>query len=168
MTAITATFALFISVLALLVSSFAAFINAEKLRLDLYNRRFEVYTKTIRLFHALLNLEQSYKDGSFAELRDTFIISWRESQFLFDRTSGIFELLAQLDDALFHITGFKEHGQSLFNSGDPETFTRASNQATRSMSLWNGSAERLEKAMSPYLNFHYTSVLSSLLYRIRH
>ena len=82
---VTAIFALAISVLAFVVSLFAAFINAEKLRLDLYNRRFEVYTKTMRLFHALLNLERSYKDGSFSELRDAFIISWRESQFLFDR-----------------------------------------------------------------------------------
>ncbi len=164
---VTVIFALIISGLALLASFFALVVNAEKLRLDLYNRRFDVFTKTIRVYHALLDLERSYRDGSFTELQNTFIISWRESQFLFDGKSGIFELLSQLNDAIFVITGFKEHGESVFKSGDAEAFMRASNAATRSMNKWNNSTERLEKAMAPYLNFRYISVLSSLAYWVK-
>jgi hypothetical protein len=158
--------AIFISVVALLVSAFAVFVNAEKLRLDLYNKRFDIYMRTLRFYHVLLAPEEACKDGSFFIRRADFIMACRESRFLFDNTSGVYALLHDLNTASFKITGFREHGKEELAS-DADTLIKFSKEVGEALALWNISFDRLEHSMAPYLNFHYTSILSPLVDRVK-
>lgn len=126
--------------------------NKEKLRLDLYNRRFDIYAKTLSFYQALLNFDASKKAGSFSPLHKEFITAKQESKFLFHKSSGIFKILDSLHSATFKIIGFKEHGKELLAS--PDVFQKMQQEMQDAYSLFDKSIQQLEIAIAPYLNFH--------------
>ncbi|GAC1667509.1 MAG: hypothetical protein NVS9B4_23360 [Candidatus Acidiferrum sp.] len=142
----------------ILVSVFVAWVacrqlklGRDKLRLDLYERRFAVYERTLAFYHALIGSAESLQSESFSQLHKDFIKSYRESQFLFKSDSGIFQLLGELHSRAFNVTGFKEHGKEL--AGHPETLMKMNNDATEALSYFSTAIEQLENAIAPYLNF---------------
>jgi hypothetical protein len=103
-----------ISVLSLLFAGAAWWINREKLRLDLYNRRFDIYSRTLDLLHALETWNPTAAEISARSLQDSsgldkalkaFTKASRESRFLFDDESGIFKHLEQLHSDAIGIIG---------------------------------------------------------------
>lgn len=128
--------------------------NKEKLRLDLYNRRFEIYVRTLEFYAALSDYKPTDNQKEFQEIRLSFFKSYREAQFLFDENSGIYKMLLRLHRISFKITGFKEDGKTLADSGCHEELTKMNEEAHDNMMMFAIYIEELEKAISPYLNFH--------------
>lgn len=89
---------LMISLIALAFTGAGWWINREKLRLDLYNRRFEIYCRVLDLLFAFENWNPTGAETTACSLQDSpeldralkaFTKAYRESQFLFDEKSGV-------------------------------------------------------------------------------
>jgi hypothetical protein len=135
--------------------------SREKLRLDLYNRRFDIYSRTLDFFHALGGWEPTDAERATTSLQDSpalanaqksFIKASREAQFLFDDASGVQKLLEQVNTDAFWVIGYKRDlpGKSL----DPPTVISAFNEFTERMNRINASIPLLEARMSRCLDFH--------------
>jgi hypothetical protein len=143
-----------ISLLALVVALFSLFVSTEKFRLDLYNKRFDIYVRTVKFYQALMHEE----DGTFAALQADFVIASRESKFLFSPESGVYNLLNRLNSASFTIIGRRSLPKGL----PPEEIVKIDKRFTDALDLWNSSMEPLEDLMAPYLNYHYAFPPSDL------
>ena len=152
-----------ISLVALVVAAFSFFVASERFRLDLYNKRFDTYMRTVKFYQALLSSKEAEEATSFAALRADFIIASRESQFLFGPESGVYDLLSRLNKASFTITGLHDMPKGL----PPEQILANQKQFSNALLLWNSSIEPLEGLIAPYLNYHYTSAPLALIGHIR-
>jgi hypothetical protein len=151
------------SLVALIVAAFSFFVASERFRLDLYNKRFDIYVRTVRFYQALMTSNQDDEDETVAALRKDFIIATRESQFLFSPESGIYDLLNRLNSDSFKITGQKDMPKGL----PVEQILANQEQFSGALTRWNTSIEPLEAMMSPYLNYHYASAPSALVGRVQ-
>ncbi|MGA3117133.1 MAG: hypothetical protein ABSF90_22165 [Syntrophobacteraceae bacterium] len=95
-------------------------INDEKLRLDLYNRRFNVYSTALDFHFALVEFSASgeqHKDA-FTILHKQFLKVAQESQFLFKPDSSIYDMLVEMHKRSFNRTGFIKHGKEVADTPD--------------------------------------------------
>jgi hypothetical protein len=76
-------------------------INKRKLSFDLYNKRFEIYTDTLRFYQELTGLEVS------KDTHRNFINSKEASYHLFSEDRSIYELLDSMHSESFKVIGFK-------------------------------------------------------------
>jgi hypothetical protein len=127
-------------------------IGREKLRLDLYNRRFDIYSRVIDFYQALVSWDASETSKS---VQRNFIKSYRESRFLFDGHSGIYQILDDMHTKSFKIIGFKEQGKNL--ASDPSEFLKMNDAAQCALAWFPEAISKLETKLSPYLNFHKLS-----------
>lgn len=127
-------------------------ISKDKIRLDLYQRRFAVYEATLTFYQALMGSSETLKTESFEKIHRDFIKAFRESQFLFDDGSGIFKLLDELHKESFKIIGFKTHDES---KSVPELFTKMYQDSLSALGKLESFITELEKAIGPYLNFRH-------------
>jgi hypothetical protein len=132
--------------------------NQEKLRLDLYNRRFEVYSNTITFFQFLSELPPGERSDEFKKVHRAFIRSSRESQFLFSNESKVFEILEKIHSDSFKVIGFKAIGTDVSKLGNNEVFTKMQVDANTVLADFDSSIKKLETAMSQYLRFHDDAV----------
>ena len=151
--------AIIISFVALVVAAFSFFVTSERFRLDLYNKRFDIYVRTVRFYQVLIASKRDDEDETFAALRKDFILAVRESQFLFRPESGIYDLLSRLNSDSFKITGQKDMPKGL----PPDQMIANQRQFSEALTHWNSSIEPLEAMMAPYLNYHYASAPSALV-----
>jgi uncharacterized membrane-anchored protein YhcB (DUF1043 family) len=121
----------------------------EKERLELYDRRFAVYLKTLEFHHALAGPREFFLTEDFRALHRDFIKVARESQYLFDDSSGIHKLLEQLHVEAFKIKAVKENRKEL----PPELLTRMFEESMAALTIFNDAIPELEKQLKPYLNF---------------
>jgi len=133
------------------------FVNRSKLRLDLYNRRFEIYSKTLAFFQRVQNYDPSKAskdDGiKYNLLEIDFIKSHRESQFLFSEKSNVYQLLEEFRQKTFRIVSHRELRDEMRNQYTPPEHIEAYDEYKRDLEWVNNFIPLLEKAMSPYLNF---------------
>jgi hypothetical protein len=155
--------AILISFLAFVVALFSLTVSAEKFRLDLFSRRFDIYVRTVKFYQALMRDKETADEGTLTALQADFILAVRESQFLFAPESGVYDLLNRLSTASFKITGSRELPKGL----SPEQVIENQKQFSDALVLWNSSIEPLEAKMAPYLNYHYVSTPSAPLAWIR-
>src|SRR5260221_2379411 len=127
--------------------------NRNKLRLDLYNRRFEVYTNTITFFQALSSLPAGEPDEEFVKIHKSFIRSYKESQFLFGKETKVFDLLKQLHSDAFKVIGLKRNGSEISRSGGHEVYISMVLDANATLGKFDAAIQQLEVAMPPYLKF---------------
>lgn len=145
-----------VSILAVVVAFFALWVSADKLRLDLYNKRFDIYLRTLKFQEALLRKPK--EDGTVAALQADFMIASRESKFLFGPESGVYDQLRKLLEASVTIM------QDMSNELPLEMKLEHQKKHFAAVALWSGPGlETLENLMAPYLNFHHASPLSALL-----
>ncbi|EHK5438639.1 hypothetical protein I8Y03_001887 [Aeromonas hydrophila] len=95
----------YMSIAILLVSICTAFVSfsqmriaSAKTRLDLYNKRFSIYLAAIDYYHSLW---QEYSEDAVKDINGkaiAFVKAYRESQFLFDTSSGIYETLGEIQE----------------------------------------------------------------------
>ena len=120
-----------------------------KLRLDLYDRRFAIYSKTLTFFHALGEPDR-YASDSFKATHREFIKAVKESKFLFDASSGIFERLDGMARKAFDMKAMR----SLDAVPDATFPAQMIKSSLAAYEYFDESFPLLEKAMAPYLNFH--------------
>jgi hypothetical protein len=156
-----AVLTILISLAAFVVALFSLVVTEEKFRLDLYNKRFDIYVRTVRFYQALFKADRDTE--AFADLQNSFILASREAQFLFDPASGIYTLLERLNRDSMVILGQKDMPKDL-----PFDQQKVNMEAHSSAIMrWNSSMEPLEAMMAPYLNYHYASAPEAVLGRLR-
>jgi hypothetical protein len=140
------------AIIALFIAWRQASIAKAKLRLDLYNKRFDIYTNAVKLLHVTEALEHNKPiSEKFDETYRRFIISFRESKFLFNKE--IYDILAVISDSAFKIAHYKEKSSQLNNSLPPPSLIFADENIKNQKTLYE-SIELLERCMEKYLNFH--------------
>lgn len=144
-----------VSIVALLASSTIPVVvfrsqsraSKEKLRLDLYERRFSIFDRLISFYQALLDSPDNFPKPEFVALHRDFIKSVRESQFLFADDAGIFVMLKDLQKSAFKrvIAPIKA------KSEDPKVVQEAISDL--SLIGFDDQVDKIEKALKPYLGF---------------
>jgi hypothetical protein len=125
-----------------------------KLRLDLYDKRFAIFENTLAFHQALAGSAESLQAEPFKALQRDFIKSYRESQFLFDEDSGVFELMEKINLDAFKIVAAKVHSREL--RGDQAVRMAADgNDAYKAIEK---SMADLERAIGPYIRFNRTLI----------
>jgi hypothetical protein len=121
----------------------------EKTRLDLYDRRFEIFTSIFDFYDAMISWEGTPEQK---EARKRFFRAYQESGFLFTAESGIEALLKMLNDEGMKVIGFKEHSESY--RSDPaflnEQFLKVTDIQLR---VFEDGLAKLRAAMHQYLDF---------------
>lgn len=123
-------------------------VNRHKFRLDLYNRRFSVYEKSLTYFQSY------YSPAPTDEFIDScardFIRIYRESVFLFGEDSAVYKVLTELKDTLSFLIQFDRKFRSKPYDEDEYkawSFMKESKQDLHTIMV------ALEKALLPWLDF---------------
>ena len=129
--------------------SHAAQLQNEKLRLDLYDRRFEIFSSIFDFYEAMISWEGTPEQK---EARKRFFRAYQESGFLFTKESGIPDLLKSLNDDAMKVIGYKENRESY--KSDPAFSLKQFNQATHiQINVFDEGLSKLRAAMFQYLDF---------------
>ncbi len=123
----------------------------EKLRLDLYNRRFDVYLSALDFMQSLMMWADIPPDQRMPKLIQ-FIRAMRESRFLFADDPSILRLLEQFHGHSFKIIGFEEELKKYIRVLPKETIA-AYNEKQASLEWILASIQQLEELITPYLAF---------------
>lgn len=124
--------------------------NQEKLRLDLYAKRFDIYMRTLDFHNALLSWND---EPDQIKLIAPFYRAYRESRFLFPEPSGVFRFMEEFSQHAFHITNFKEARDGWGDAFPKERGDLALARADHASWVLT-SIPRLEDRIAPFLNFH--------------
>jgi hypothetical protein len=123
--------------------------NREKLRLDLYDRRFKIYVRVLDFYNAVI-----LWDGSDEQqvLKAPYTQAFRESRFLFPKNSGIFSFLEEFSKRAFFIVNFDQLKE--MKSVDPQEFAKQAQKKIDSVNWILESMTTFEDKLEPYLKFH--------------
>jgi hypothetical protein len=129
-----------IAAVVALIAFFQWRTNREKLRLDLYNRRFEIYLSYLNLYQVIMET----KTVPGQETIDLFRRAVKESQFLFPTNSGLYDLLSLLETCALALLGERDYKPT---DAQVEERKQMLEQVAPLISA-------LERRMAPFLNFH--------------
>jgi hypothetical protein len=136
--------------MALWVAARQSKTNMAKLRLDLYDKRFAVFENTLAFHQALAGSADDMQAAPFKALHASFTKAYRESQFLFDDDSGVFQILERINLDATKIIGAKRLAREL--PGDQAVRVAASsNDAYKAIEK---AMVELERAIGPYIRFN--------------
>jgi hypothetical protein len=124
--------------------------NQEKLRLDLYQRRFDIYLRVLDYYWALLEWQD--KPEQLA-LRGPFVRAFCESKFMFPEKSGVYKFLEEFNLHAFRVSNFKSAFEG-WGDAFPEERAKLAQQRTENVNWILMSLETLMAKMAPFLNFH--------------
>ncbi|NTW50593.1 MAG: hypothetical protein HGB19_12855 [Chlorobiales bacterium] len=145
---VVATTPIFISTAVAVIGYLQYKVNRRKFRLDLYNRRFLVYEKSLAYFQSY------YSRDSTAEFKESFerdfIRVYRESIFLFGEDSAVYKILTELKDTLGFLISFDSRFKSEPYNQNEYTAWSLRKQSMKEPSMIMGA---LEKALLPWLSF---------------
>lgn len=122
----------------------------------MYNRRFEIYSKSLSFYQALLRIPSRDATGDerdrFNVTQNEFIKARLESQFLFAAKSGVYELLDEMNTRSFRMIGWKDIVcQTLLP--DSKEWRDSFNQDREDSEWANGFIPKLGSVMVGYLDF---------------
>ncbi|WP_105199497.1 hypothetical protein [Pseudoalteromonas sp. T1lg10] len=118
-------------------------INRDKLRLDLYNKRFDVYTTTLKFYQELIS------DGVSSETHKSFIEQKEAAKFLFSQNPSIYLLLDELHEKSFKVKAYKENKEF---KNSPELYAELVKESNNVVTWSNHAIKELSKKLEPYLN----------------
>ena len=124
--------------------------NQEKLRLDLFQRRFDIFLQVLEFHWALLDWKDESKQQA---LQEPFVKAFCESKFMFPEESGVYEFLREFNQRAARIMGFKSLSNEI-RDVMPAEFAKLANQRTKDVNWILGSMDTLLVKLAPYLNFH--------------
>lgn len=124
--------------------------NQEKLRLDLYAKRFDIYMRTLDFQNALLSWKD---DPEQVALIAPFYRAFRESRFLFPESSGVHRLMEEFSRHAFQITNFKASYES-WGAPFPKERGELALARTDHVNWILTSVTTFEDRVAPFLNFH--------------
>jgi len=119
-------------------------INSKKLTLDLYNKRFEIYTDAIKFHQELISGEIS------KETHLKFINSKEASYFLFSNDPEIYKILDDMHSQSFKVTGIKQAAPQL--KGSPEVLLKMHGDAQNALTLNGKMLKELQLKFKKYLS----------------
>jgi hypothetical protein len=121
----------------------------EKLRLDLYDRWFQIFTSIFDFYNVMISWQGTPEQ---AEARTNFFRAYQESGFLFTSGSGIEALLKKLNDDGMKVIGFKENSHHY--KSDPAFLIEQHQKVTDiQLRVFEDGLAQLRAAMHPYLDF---------------
>jgi hypothetical protein len=121
--------------------------NHDKLRLDLYDRRFGIYLAVLDFYKALIVWKGT--DAQVA-LKMPFLQAYRESTFIFPAKSGVYELLTEFQRHAHNITEY-EGFVELFRSAAVLPIKTTERLDSHAWIL--KSIETIEEKMKPFISF---------------
>ena len=119
--------------------------NRNKLKLELYNKRFEVYSSALTFGQELTSNELS------SETHRDFINKKESSYFLFSNNQNIYKLLEEMHENSFKIQGFRKSAEQLKYS--PDAFLKVQREHEYALVFFNDVMPRLRYEMNNYLQF---------------
>jgi hypothetical protein len=142
--------ALIVSVASAGFAGSAFWVSREKLRLDLYNRRFEIFRAAVDFSNVISAWTGSDEQTATRQL---FIRAVVESQFLFSKESGIFEILSEVHTKSFKrlaMDTLREHAAIM-----PKEVAQAAMESVEAVNwIVFEAVPQLAEKMKPFLNFH--------------
>jgi hypothetical protein len=121
----------------------------EKLRHDLYNRRFEIFTSLFDFYSAMILWKEAPTPEQQAA-RQRFFRASEEAVFLFPKDSGIPDLLKTLNDEGMKVIGYKEHPARSDPAAMIEQLEKTNDIQLR---VFAQGFTQLRAAIHPYLDF---------------
>lgn len=128
-------------------------INKSKLRLDLYNRRFDVYLKMLDYYFSYTNKKKDNDYEYIDECRIAFIKVYRESLFLFGEESDVYKKLNYFQQNLGQLVNIDKKLDTLTNDSDREYLSDKRYELYTSVFVSDFLAE-LEQSLKKWLDFH--------------
>jgi hypothetical protein len=146
--------ALIISALTFCIVFAQMRIASSKVKLDLYDRRFEIYQAALELYQAIWD----WKWEAIQPLEHRFIHAFRESQFLFDEKDGVYQTLEQIKDCNAKITADQKARAGKDDiGGDPDAISQyrrlLTGAAGKASIDFDKLLQQLEKQLKKYLDF---------------
>ena len=141
-----------ISVPTLCFTVLAWWINREKLRLDLYNKRCEVFRAALDLSNVVIGWS-----GSAPQLTTyrQFLRALIECQFLFPAKSGVPKILREVNQKFSKVFAVNEIRQRGAHTAMPQEFMKSVLESTDSGNwILSTAIPQLTEKMKPYLDFH--------------
>jgi len=140
----------------LLIISFCQFrISGAKTRIDLYNKRFEIYLSTLNYYQAIMSMIDHHENEEWFQKTNiaamNFIKSCRESKFLFKKEDKIFDILENFrKDADCFLLYYRENKKE---NKDRTLLKNLFEQKLKSIDNFEKNLLELEKNMQKYLQF---------------
>jgi hypothetical protein len=129
-------------------------IEATKVRLDLYNRRYQIYDSIFDFYNALIGWTGTPEQRA-AQTR--FFRASQEAAFLFKPESGIEHTLKTIHTESAKVIGFKEYSEE-YKSGGTAFYLEQFHQAQRVLLVdFDAALVKLKAELPKYLNFHTIS-----------
>jgi predicted enzyme related to lactoylglutathione lyase len=126
-------------------------IETTKLRMELYNRRFQIFVSIFDFYEALLGWTGTPEQRA-AQTR--FFRAYQESGFLFGKESGIEDTLKRVHEESAKVIGFKEYGED-YKSGGVEFYLDRFKDAQHVLLVdFDAALVKLKAELPKYLNFH--------------
>ncbi|WWW35605.1 hypothetical protein V8017_00195 [Stenotrophomonas rhizophila] len=157
-TIILSVAAFVVSCATLLVALSQMKIASAKSRLDLYNKRFNIYLAALDYYQAAWGKS----DKALEKCKQDFIKSYRESQFLFKASDGVYQTLTAIKDAGASATGLadiiKQHEDDPNRAVTHQTMMADWRRSRMdSLQSFENSLMQLEKQLSAYIRFERAS-----------
>jgi len=135
-------------------------IASSKARLDLYNKRFAIYTTALEYYQVLWGKS----DASLKVSEANMIKAFRESKFLFKKSDGIYGTLEKIKDAGAMATGIKERIEIMEKevSADGRALTKSRENRSAALQRFEDNLKTLEQQLEKYLRFKTASGWSFL------
>jgi len=135
-------------------------IASSKARLDLYNKRFAIYTTALEYYQALWGKT----DTPIKVCEANMIKAFRESKFLFKSSDGIYETLEKIKDAGAMATGIKDRIEIMEKevSADGRVLTKSRENRSAALQRFEDNLKTLEQQLEKYLRFKTASGWSFL------
>lgn len=133
------------SVLSLCIYLATAKISTENIRLELYKKRFNIFSTVVS--YCLIYLNKNHEKLNNIDAEEKFILALHESVFLFKSSSNIFETIKKIQKTV-----------SLLKSYDDQSNPKAKGNKTNAeiadvRGSLEGDLNALKTSMMPYLNF---------------
>lgn len=154
------TVTVLLSIATILIALTQAKIANSKARLDLYNKRFAIYSVALEYFQVLW--EKS--DTPLKVCEANMIKAFRESKFLFKSSDGIYETLEKIKDAGAMATSTKERIEKMEGETPTDGHAIATSRENRSAALqrFEDNLKILEQQLEKYIRFKTASGWSFL------
>jgi len=124
--------------------------HRERIRLDLYERRYEIYKATLDFYNDILVWKSAPEQFS---ARDRFFYAYQQSGFLFSKESGIEALLKQLFDYGSKVIAYNQSFEAL-RANPPLQIQLFEENNDILMRRFPAAFDELKLALAKYLNFH--------------
>jgi hypothetical protein len=139
-----ATFVALISAIAAVTAALIAYRQSRtaraKLKLDLYDKRFNIYVSALELYHAMMMKE--LKD--IEEYGFIFNRMFREALFLFKQRDGVYNTLGEINDACVHVRDYERYMKE-------DNINRSAEEEKQKFSILSERAAAARRGMKPLL-----------------